>query len=113
MECVRKRSWEEACDVVTNANRDCFSVVIPRWKDRRTGCWVYFSRTEASPELRLSSTMCKECEFFGLDSDEDVWLSLFSKASIPEVASGDSAWCVEECCLSGKETEWFAFFGAQ
>ena len=32
--------------------------------------------SEASPELILSRSMCNECEFFGLDSDEDVCLSL-------------------------------------
>ena len=34
------------------------------------------SHLEASPELILSSSMSKECEFSDLDSDEDACLSL-------------------------------------
>ena len=53
-----------------------------------------------SLELILSSSMCHECEFCGLDSDEDGCLSLVSVVSSLVVASCDSAWCVEECCRS-------------
>ena len=53
------------------------------------------SHLEASLELILSDSMCNECEFFGLDSDEDVCLSLVSVVSSPLVASCDSARCGE------------------
>ena len=53
------------------------------------------SHREASLELILSDSMCNECEFFGLDSDEDVCLLLVFVVSSPLVASCDSASCDE------------------
>ena len=54
--------------------------------------------TEPSLELILSSSICNECEFFGLNSDEDVCLSVSAVSSVV-VSSCDSANCAEECCL--------------
>ena len=47
------------------------------------------SRPEDPPDLILSIGKCNECEFFGLDSDQDVCtslVSLFLLVSTPVVA---------------------------
>ena len=56
---------------------------------------------EASPELILSSSMCNECEFFGLHSAEIVCLSPFAVVLRPLVASCDSARCDEKLWEEG------------
>ena len=58
---------------VTNTARACFSLLILRWKSLSMGRFgVSLPVPEASPELVLSIPMCNECEFFCVDSDEEV-----------------------------------------
>ena len=71
-------------------------ILIQRRKGREMcRCFGVSSHREASLELILSDSMCNECEFFGLDSDEDVCLLLVFVVSSPLVASCDSASCDE------------------
>ena len=59
------------------------------------------SRSEASPELILSSSTCNECEFC-VDSVVVVRPSPVSVVSKPVVTSCGTEMCVEEWCQSDR-----------
>ena len=64
--------------------------------------WLCLSILEASPDLILSSSMCNECEFSHLGSDEGLCLSPVSVGSGRVVASCVPASFAEVSCQSGQ-----------
>ena len=72
---------------VRNTIRVCFSLSILRRECSKKGEVLGVPNHLEALELILSSPMCIECEFFNLDCDENVYDSLESGVSSPQMAS--------------------------
>ena len=77
---------------VSNETRVSFCFYSEEVRSKNVEVLGALGRLEASLELTLSSTMCSACEFFGLDSDDDVCLSGLALWMERLEKTSDSSW---------------------